>query len=525
MKQIKLLSFLLLLPLLSVAQEKWEGGLFLGYSNYLGDLVEPTWTLKQSSPAFGILLRNHISPRFGLRGNLLYGKIEGDDANYDRNEARGASFESTLVELSIMGEYELLGNRRYSQEGTFKKIVTPYIFGGLGMSFGNPKVENGDIEDFGTARAALPIGFGLNFDVSRKIKIGLEYGTRLTFTDYMDGVKTTGDPNDNDWYNFGGIVLGFRFGDRDSDNDGVADEDDKCPTIAGPVALGGCPDTDGDGLADRDDSCPNDAGEVRLNGCPDRDADGVADNADDCPDQAGLRRFSGCPDTDGDNIIDKEDNCPTVAGIPAMNGCPDSDRDGLTDAQDACPNEPGTAEHKGCPDSDNDGIADSEDACPNSPGLKKFKGCADTDNDGIEDPKDKCPTLAGLANNDGCPEIKAEDKATLDLAMKNVQFETNSSKLLPSSSKILDQIAEILKRYPGFKLSIDGYTDNVGNDFANQQLSENRAKTCFDYLASKGIDKGLMAYKGHGEVDPIADNGTSAGRRQNRRVTFTLSPK
>ncbi len=522
MKHVKLLLLVLSLPLLATAQEKWGGGLFLGMSNYWGDLVEPNAPLfDQASPAFGIMVRNQMSPNFALRGSLYYGKLKGDDKNYDQNFDRGASFSSSLIELGLIGEYDLLGKRRYNGT-TFKRTFSPYLLGGIAVNFGDPKPKNGDV-DYSTTRLAVPFGVGIRYDLSSKMFLGLEYATRATFSDDIDGIsETTGNPDDNDWYNFAGLVLGFTFGDKDSDDDGVADEDDACPTLAGPVALSGCPDTDGDGIADREDACPNDAGEQRMNGCPDRDGDGVADNADDCPDDAGLRRFSGCPDTDGDNIIDKEDNCPTVAGIPAMNGCPDSDRDGITDAEDACPNDPGTAEHNGCPDTDNDGIPDHLDACPNDPGIKKFNGCADTDNDGVEDPKDKCPTLAGLANNQGCPELKAEDKAVLDFAMRNIQFATNSSELLPSAVKILDQIAEIVNRYAGYKLKIDGYTDDQGNDFANQQLSDSRAKSCYDYLASKGVDKSIMSYKGHGESDPIGNNNSAEGRRLNRRTVFTL---
>jgi outer membrane protein OmpA-like peptidoglycan-associated protein/opacity protein-like surface antigen len=529
MKKLRLFVFVLSLPFLSFGQDKWEGGLFLGYSNYLGDLVEPAFTFKQANPAFGILLKHNMSSRFGLRMNLLYGKIEGDDANYDRNTDVGRKFgPNPLTELSLLAEYEFLGHKRWNENGQFKKTFSPYVFGGLAGVFGKPQdVANGDPEnDFKGGNFAIPIGGGIKFDLSRKVSLGLEYGMRFTFTDLLDGVsQRTGDPEDNDVYNFGGLVLGFRFGDKDSDDDGIVDAEDKCPTLPGPPALGGCPDTDGDGLADRDDSCPNDPGEVRLNGCPDKDGDGIADNVDDCPNEAGLRRFSGCPDTDGDNIIDKEDNCPTVAGLAAMNGCPDADRDGITDDKDKCPNDPGPAELSGCPDSDGDGIVDSEDDCPQLPGARSFKGCPDTDGDGVVDPKDKCPTLAGLAANDGCPDIKPEDKAVLDFAMKNVQFETASANLLKSSKAILDQIVEIMKRYPGFKLTIDGYTDNVGNDFYNQQLSERRALSCFNYLAEKGVSKSLMSHAGHGETRPIADNNTAEGRRQNRRVEFKLVPK
>ncbi len=530
MKKIHLLSLILLLPLLGMSQEKWEGGLFLGYSNYLGDLVEPSFTFKQPSLAVGALVRHNLTNSLGLRLNLFYGKVKGDDLNYDINKDVGRKFNSSLVELSLLGEYEFFGNQRWDGNGKFSKVFSPYVFGGLGLAFTNPKDIPSGVGDptsnYSNTHFALPLGVGIKYDLSRKVNLGLELGMRFTFDDYLDGIsEVRGNPKDNDVYNFGGLVLTYRFGDRDTDGDGIVDSEDKCPTQPGPAALGGCPDTDGDGIADKDDACPNEPGEARLNGCPDRDGDGIPDHLDDCPDEPGLRRFAGCPDTDGDGIIDKEDDCPTVAGLAALNGCPDADRDGITDAEDDCPNEPGPAEHRGCPDTDNDGIPDKDDECPTQPGPRQFNGCPDTDGDGIADPYDKCPTLAGPASNSGCPEIKAEDKAVLDLAMRNVQFETASSNLLSSSKGVLNQIAEIIQRYPGYKLSIDGYTDSVGNDFANQQLSERRAQACYDYLASRGVSKSLMSYIGHGENNPIADNNTAEGRAKNRRVVFTLQPR
>lgn len=554
MKPIKLLFLLLTFPALLFSQDEaaapestnnsssggWEGGLFLGASNYMGDLVEPTLSLDELSPAFGVFIKNRLSHRFGLRANLYYGNLKGDDTNYERLEGRGITYESSIVEVALRGEYELRGAPRnntdeFMKSGKYEKKIVPFVFLGAGVGFVNPDVNYGTINagkqadidaDYSNTHFALPVGGGLRIDLSRKAYIGLEYGMRLTASDYLDGVSLAGDGGDNnDIYSFGGATVGFRFVDKDSDNDGVADDNDKCPTLPGSIALGGCPDKDGDGLADRDDSCPDEAGEARLNGCPDGDGDGVADNVDDCPDAAGLRRFSGCPDTDNDGIVDKEDNCPTVAGIPAMNGCPDADRDGITDDKDNCPDTPGVAEHGGCPDTDNDGVADNEDTCPTTPGIRRFNGCPDTDNDGVSDNLDKCPTLAGPSANEGCPEIAAEDKATLDRAMQNINFQTGSARLLSSSRSVLDEIAEIVVRYPGYNLFIDGYTDSAGNDFANQQLSENRVRTCADYLAEKGVSRSIMITKGHGENNPIADNSTAAGRSKNRRVEFRLVPK
>ena len=555
MKNLRLILLLLLLPAITFSQDEqnmenetkssggeWSAGLYVGYMNVLGDLVEPDFTFQDAQAAFGIYIKNQLSHRFGLKANLYYGNIKADDVNSDPHEAfRSSAFESSLVELALRGEYDLRrkknydkGENEFTTSGTYQKKVIPYIFLGIGAAFVDPKTEYGgklgqieqeDINaDYGGTRFALPVGFGLRIDLSRKVYLGLEWGERFTFNDYLDGVENSGDSEDNDVYVTGGLSLGLRFVDKDSDNDGIADDQDKCPTIPGPTDLGGCPDSDGDGLADRDDNCPNEPGDISQNGCPDRDGDGIADQVDDCPDTAGLRRFSGCPDTDNDGIVDKEDSCPTIPGIPAMNGCPDSDRDGITDDKDGCPQTPGTAEHNGCPDSDDDGIADNEDSCPNTPGVRKFNGCPDTDGDGIADNADECPTLAGPGTPNGCPKIKDEDIKVLEFAMQNVNFETGSARLTSSSKRILDQIAGIVSRYPGYKLYIDGYTDNVGNDFANQQLSEDRARSCADYLAGKGISRSMMITAGHGENDPIATNETAEGRRQNRRVVFKLQP-
>ena len=83
---------------------------------------------------------------------------------------------------------------------------------------------------------------------------------------------------------------------------------------------------------------------------PDSDKDGITDDMDKCPMVAGLDKFAGCPDTDGDGIQDSEDKCPKIAGTVAMNGCADSDKDGISDDMDKCPTIAGTKESMGCPE-------------------------------------------------------------------------------------------------------------------------------------------------------------------------------
>jgi len=86
----------------------------------------------------------------------------------------------------------------------------------------------------------------------------------------------------------------------------------------------------------------------------DTDNDGVIDANDKCPTVAGLAKYAGCPipDTDKDGINDEQDKCPTVAGLSRYNGCPipDTDKDGVNDEVDACPTEAGINANHGCPD-------------------------------------------------------------------------------------------------------------------------------------------------------------------------------
>ena len=541
MKLQYLLLVLLFVPLCLSSQDKVEAGLFLGESSYGGDLVEPNIFFgKGTNFGFGILGRYHLNENLGLRGNFLFGKMTGDDRNYadDLYRAeRDISFESSFAEFSVMAEFEPFGHKRYQENGSFKKIFSPYVFVGLGAAFTNPETDysksnvNGVQEDQNNTASntqfTVPLGIGVKYDLSQKINIGFEVGGRPTFTDYLDGVSITGNPDRNDWYLFGGFVLSAKLGNSDSDGDGITDNNDSCPEVPGSVDLKGCPDADADGITDAEDVCPNIAGLAKLSGCPDSDGDGIKDSEDSCPDDPGSRATGGCPDGDGDGIVDNKDECPTEAGLVSFSGCPDSDGDGIADKDDACPNEAGSKAQRGCPqrDSDGDGVVDEEDDCPNTKGLVTTNGCPDSDGDGVIDELDKCPTTAGSKASGGCPEIKKEDKDALDLAIQSIEFETGKARIKRASFKNLDQIASILKKYPSYGVAIKGHTDSQGAADANKKLSENRAKACFDYLSNKGVKASRMSHQGFGETQPVADNKTEVGRKKNRRVEFELSTK
>lgn len=99
-----------------------------------------------------------------------------------------------------------------------------------------------------------------------------------------------------------------------------------------------------------------------------------------------------------------------------------------------------------------------------------------------------------------------------------INFETGKSDIRPESQKIVNQIADMLKRNPDLKISIEGHTDNVGSDESNQKLSEERAQSVLNALVALGIDSSRLKSKGWGASKPIADNRTEEGRAKNRRV-------
>lgn len=259
----------------------------------------------------------------------------------------------------------------------------------------------------------------------------------------------------------------------------------------------------------------------------DKDGDGVPDNIDACPDVAGLASLQGCPDMDNDGIADKDDACPAIAGLKSLNGCPDKDADGIADKVDKCPDVAGFAKYNGCPipDSDLDGINDEEDQCPTLHGLPKYNGCPapDTDGDGVNDDKDKCPSIKGLPENDGCPAITEEVKTKVTKAANSILFVSGSANLQKNSLKGLNELIAVLIANPEMKLTIEGHTDNTGSDELNQQLSENRAAAVKDYLISKGVDASRIQSIGYGETKPIANNETKEGRQKNRRSELIVS--
>ena len=108
------------------------------------------------------------------------------------------------------------------------------------------------------------------------------------------------------------------------------------------------------------------------------------------------------------------------------------------------------------------------------------------------------------------------------LVLVGVNFAFDKSDLLPESYPVLDLAVKLLKDKPDIHVEIQGYTDYIGTDAYNQELSVDRAQTVKAYLVSKGIDKNRLTTVGYGKGNPIANNDTDEGRAMNRRIVFRI---
>ena len=336
------------------------------------------------------------------------------------------------------------------------------------------KKEDADFQVGNAPNKIKTIDFGING------RAGFDIGNVLITGFFSQGLKNfyTAEYDGTFKHNVIGASVGFwlnktKLADaqpKDTDKDGVIDNQDICPTVPGSLATWGCPDMDRDSIADLEDKCPEVAGLIRYNGCPipDTDKDGIHDEVDKCPEIAGTEKYEGCPipDTDGDKISDEADMCPDKAGPVEFNGCP-------------------------IPDSDGDGLVDTSD---------------------------KCPQEKGSVENNGCPEIKEDIMEKVNFAAKNIFFESKLDKLNPKSFDALNDVVLILKNNPELNLQIEGYTDNTGNVAYNLSLSAKRAKAVKQYLVEQGIEEARLKAIGFGQKHPIADNKTIQGRAANRRV-------
>jgi hypothetical protein len=253
----KLFLVIVILTTAFTGRAQLEVGAFGGGSFYMGDL-NPKYPFLQTSLAYGFVARYNLSSRWTAKLNVLNGKLIGDDNKSNFLPERGLRFDADIYEMSIVMEFNFL---RYFT-GSMKNFISPYIFGGPGFFFAQPKNngkslrdyhtegqgttfdDNGTRKEYSYFHFSIPFGIGLKYSVSKKIALSVEWGMRKTFTDYIDDVSTSyylsssavkpGDPNypylvvsdpglnhepyqqrgnseTNDWYSFAGFTITYNI--------------------------------------------------------------------------------------------------------------------------------------------------------------------------------------------------------------------------------------------------------------------------------------------------------------------------
>lgn len=236
---------------LAVLGQTGEVGLFGGVSYYIGDL-NPAKHFLSSKPAYGVVARVNLNPRWSFTLNGYRGTVTGDDYVSNTNTSRGLQFESEILDISAVAEFNFF---EYIT-GSKRDVFTPYIFGGIGYFHFNPESAGVKLRDIGTEgqqagfedrkpynlhSVSIPFGIGFKYSISRRFGLTAFWGMRKTFTDYLDDVSRTyylngaqidpdnsaqvlsdptfqhqpymerGNPTTNDWFNFSGVTLTYKF--------------------------------------------------------------------------------------------------------------------------------------------------------------------------------------------------------------------------------------------------------------------------------------------------------------------------
>jgi outer membrane protein OmpA-like peptidoglycan-associated protein len=251
----------------------------------------------------------------------------------------------------------------------------------------------------------------------------------------------------------------------------------------------------------------------------DSDNDGIFDDADKCPTEAEDKDLyddsDGCPDLDNDDdgFADAQDKCPLDAedkdGFQDDDGCPekDNDGDGIADAQDKCPMEPedkdGSQDVDGCPDADNDGdgILDAQDSCPN-----------------------EAEVINGNTDDDGCPDrgdaLVVVTPSSLD-TMEGMQF--TGTQVSKASANLMNQIGATLRAHAEIvRIKIVVHVQPTNNAAKDQDRSDKRAAAVRDALVQFGIAANRISAIGLGGTKPLVPKTAKNAALLNDRVELII---
>ena len=206
--------FLMLTGLTRLNAQEAEVGFGIGGLTYTGEL-ERGYNFLNNRPAGTIFYRLNINEAVALKFPITFGILRDSDNNPTDPFAsrRDASMSIFLMEGSLQFEYNFLKFR----DNIYQRW-SPYFFGGVGLFMFSGEGER--TTTYSNVQFVLPFGMGLKYIMNPRWIVGLEFGFRKTFFDYLDNVSD-GDPTlknfqygnrlENDWYYFLGLTLSYQF--------------------------------------------------------------------------------------------------------------------------------------------------------------------------------------------------------------------------------------------------------------------------------------------------------------------------
>jgi outer membrane protein OmpA-like peptidoglycan-associated protein len=272
----------------------------------------------------------------------------------------------------------------------------------------------------------------------------------------------------------------------------------------------------------------------------DSDKDGVKNRHDREPNTPlgyPVDQYGVSLDSDGDGVPDgrdQEKNTPRGARVDPAVSASIRDGDGVYDGLDKEPNTP-----RGYPvdkfgvalDSDGDGVPDGKDREPNTPKgypVDEYGVSLDTDGDGVPDGRDKEPnTPRGSRVDEFGRAIKEQERKLVEegvISLNAVYFDIGKAVIKPESFEALNEVVDVLRKYPNIRIEIQGHTDNTGSAALNRRLSTERAQAVLEYILKRdsSIIRSNFTVAGYGPDRPVASNATIIGRQANRRVDFVV---
>ena len=214
MRKRLLFNIFILITSISSAQ-LYEAGVFLGGSNYIGD-IGSEYYIQPNRIAIGGVAKFNYTPRITFRATGLYTRLSDNDSRAQSSvrQDRGLQFRNSILEAALGVEFSFF---KYSLNKT-GFTQTPYIIAQVGaVNYSTIGPDGGKKR---TTSVVFPIGLGYKMKLMENVGIALETSFRYTFKDVIDGNNheiddsrfTFGNPNSDDWYVFTGITIVYAFG-------------------------------------------------------------------------------------------------------------------------------------------------------------------------------------------------------------------------------------------------------------------------------------------------------------------------